>query len=165
MRSVAPKERLLPGSGARQRETPPRPPEERVTARPIVTDPDTGIPDLIRRLGEDSRRLVTNEVALAKMETKESLHRATRGVLWLALAFGAAVVTLVALTILLSTLLGRLNNGHMWFGALVTGALELGLGIWLVKKGLTSYAAPSYTLVETREALKDTAHWTASARH
>ena len=135
-----------------------------MTARPVVTDPDTGIPDLIRRLGEDSRRLVTNEVALAKLETKESLHRATRGVLWLALAFGAAVVTLVALTILLSTLLGRLNNGHMWFGALVTGALEIGLGVWMVKKGLTSYAAPSYTLVETREALKDTAAWTVSAR-
>lgn len=135
-----------------------------MTARPIVTDPDTGIPDLIRRLSEDSRRLVTNEVALAKLETKESLHRATRGVLWLALAFGAAVVMLVALTILLTTLLGRLNNGHMWFGALVTGALELGVGIWLVKKGLTSYAEPSYTLVETREALRDTAHWTASAR-
>ena len=135
-----------------------------MTARPIVTDPDTGIPDLIRRLSDDSKRLVTDEVQLAKLETKESLHRATRGVLWMALAFGAGVVMLVALTILLATLLGRLDNGHMWFGALVTGLVELGLGGWLIKRGLTRYKEPSYTLVETRESLKDTAHWGASAR-
>lgn len=135
-----------------------------MTARPIVTDPDAGIPDLIRRLSEDSKRLVSDEVQLAKLETKESLHRATRGVLWLTLAFGAAVVMFVALTILVATLLGRLDNGHMWFGALVTGLVELGLGGWLVKKGLTSYKAPSYTMAETRESLKDTALWGASAR-
>lgn len=135
-----------------------------MSARPIVTDPDTGIPDLIRRLSDDSKRLVTDEVQLAKLETKESLHRATRGMLWTALAFGAAVVMLVAVTILFATLLGRLNNDHMWFGALVIGLVELGLGAWLVKKGLTSFAAPSYTLAETRESLKDTAHWSASAR-
>jgi hypothetical protein len=79
------------------------------------------------------------------------------------LAFGAAVVMLVALTILVATLLGRLDNGHMWFGALVTGIVELGLGAWLVKRGLSSYKQPSYTLAETRESLKDTAHWSASA--
>lgn len=135
-----------------------------MTARPIVTDPDTGIPDLIRRLSEDSRRLVTDEVRLAKLETTDSLHRATRGVLWMVLAFGAGVVMLIALTILLATLLGRLDNGHMWFGALATGIVELGLGAWLVKKGITSYGTPSYTLAETRESLKDTAHWSAPAR-
>jgi uncharacterized membrane protein YqjE len=138
--------------------------EEFVTARPMVTDPDTGIPDLIRRLSDDSKRLVTDEVQLAKLETKESLHRATRGVVWMALAFGAAVVMLVALTILVATLVGRLNNGHMWLGALVAGLIELALGGWLVKKGLSAFASTSYTLAETRGALKDTASWSASAR-
>jgi uncharacterized membrane protein YqjE len=135
-----------------------------VTARPIVTDPDTGIPDLIRRLSDDSKRLVTDEVQLAKLETKDSLHRATRGVLWMALAFGAGVVMLVALTILIATLVGRFDNGHMWLGALVTGLVELALGGWLVKKGLAAFGSSSYTLAETRGALKDTAHWSSSAR-
>jgi hypothetical protein len=63
-----------------------------------------------------------------------------------------------------ATLIGRLDNGHMWLGALVTGIVELALGGWLVKRGLASYKAPSYSLVETRESLKDTAHWSASAR-
>ena len=133
-----------------------------MTARPLLADPDVGIPDLIRRLTNDSKRLVTDEVQLAKLEAKDSLHRATRGVLWMVLAFGAAVIMLVALTLLLTSLLGRLMDGHMWFGALVTGAVELALGAWLLKKGLSAYTEPSYTLEQTRASLAETAHWSTN---
>lgn len=133
-----------------------------MTARPILTDPDTGIPDLIRRLTDDSKRLVTDEVSLAKLEAKDSLHRATRGTLWMALAFGVSVVMLVALTVFGATLVGRLASGHMWVGALVIGLVELGLGAWLVKKGLGAYATPAYTLPETRHALTDSVGWVKS---
>jgi uncharacterized membrane protein YqjE len=129
-----------------------------------VTDPETGIPDLIRQLTSDSKRLVTDEVQLAKIEAKESLHRATRGALWLGLAFGVSIVMLVALTVFVATLIGRIANGHMWVGALVTGIVELALGGWFVKRGLTSYKKRSYTLEETRHTLADTAHWVGSAR-
>lgn len=136
-----------------------------MTARPIIaTDPETGIPDLIRRLSEDSRRLVSDEARLAKLEAADSIKRATKGVLWLALAFGATVVMLTSLTVFLSTLIGRLVNGHMWVGALVTGVVELGMGAWLVKRGLAVYAKPSYTLAETRGALRDTTARAADVR-
>lgn len=130
--------------------------------RPLLADPDVGIPDLIRRLTNDSKRLVTDEVQLAKIEAKESLHRASRGVLWLALAFGSAVVMLVAVTLLLSSLLGRLMAGHMWFGALVTGVIELAVGGWLLRKGLSAFAEPSYSLEQTRASLAETANWTTT---
>ena len=130
--------------------------------RPLLADPDTGIPDLIRRLTNDSKRLVTDEVQLAKIEAKDSLHRATRGVLWLALAFGAGVVMLVAVTLLLTSLLGRLMSGHMWFGALVTGVIELAVGAWLLRKGLSAFAEPSYSLEQTRASLAETANWTTT---
>jgi len=133
-----------------------------VTARPLLADPDVGIPDLIRRLTNDSKRLVTDEVQPAKLEAKDSLHRATRGVLWMVLAFGAAVIMLVALTLLLTSLLGRLMDGHMWFGAIVTGVIELALGAWLLKKGLSAYTEPSYTLEQTRASLAETAHWSTN---
>jgi uncharacterized membrane protein YqjE len=142
-----------------------------VTARPLIAetpehpllaDPDVGIPDLIRRLTSDSKRLVTDEVQLAKIEAKESLHRASRGVLWLALAFGSAVVMLVAVTLLLTSLLGRLMAGHMWFGALVTGVIELAVGGWLLRKGLSAFAEPSYSLEQTRASLAETANWTTT---
>jgi uncharacterized membrane protein YqjE len=135
-----------------------------VTARPIVTDPDTGIPDLIRRLTDDSKRLVTDEVQLAKLEAKESLHQAARGELWLGLAFGVSIIALVALTVFVATLIGRVANDHMWIGALVTGVVELALGFWLLKRGLSTYAAPSYTLAETRGSLADTTHWVAAPK-
>ena len=133
-----------------------------MTARPISHDPETGIPDLIHRLTDDSKRLVTDEVRLAKIEAKDSLHRATKGVLWMALAFGVSVVMLVALTIFLATLIGRLANGHMWVGALVTGFVELGVGGYLIKRGFTTIAEPSYSLEQSRLALADTAHWATS---
>ena len=136
-----------------------------MTARPnVVIDPDTGIPDLIRRLTDDSKRLVTDEVQLAKLEAKDSLHRAARGGLWLGLAFGVSIIMLVALTVFIATLIGRIANDHMWIGALVTGVIELGLGFWLLKKGLSTYTKPSYTLEETRSSLADTKHWAATAK-
>ena len=135
-----------------------------MTARPIVTDPDTGIPDLIRRLTDDSKRLVTDEVQLAKLEAKESLHRASRGAIWLGVAFGVAVIMLVALTVFVATLIGRIANGHMWVGALVTGVIELGLGLWMLKHGLATYTKPSYTLEQTRSSLADTKHWATAPK-
>lgn len=129
----------------------------------MMTDPDAGIPDLIRRLTDDSKRLMRDEVQLAKMETKESLSRATRGALWMGLAFGAGVVMLVALTLFLATLIGRLANGHMWIGALVVGIAELVTGFLLLKRGLKAYTEPSYTLEQSRHALRDTASWASSS--
>ncbi len=135
-----------------------------MTARPIIIDPDTGIPDLIRRLADDSKRLVTNEVQLAKLEGKDSLHRGVKGMVWLAVAFGVAVVMLVALTVFLSTLIGRLASGHMWVGAVITGLVELALGAWLVKKSFSVFAKPSYTLEQTRHSLDDTRNWVTPPR-
>ena len=136
-----------------------------MTARPKpVIDPETGIPDLIRSLTDDSKRLVSDEVRLAKLEAKDSLHHAARGGIWLALALGVTIVMVVALTVFLVTLIGRLGNGHMWIGAMITGILELAVGGWLLKRGLSSYAEPSYTLAETRGALTDTAHWANGVR-
>ena len=129
---------------------------------PTASDP--GIPDLIRRLSDDSKRLVIDEVNLAKIEAKGSLSRATRSVMWLALAFGVSIVMLVALTIFVTTLIGRAVNGHMWVGAIVTGLIELGLGVYLIKRAIKTITEPSYTLEASRLALADTANWASSTR-
>jgi len=135
-----------------------------MAAAPVRSDPDLGIPDLIRRLTQDSKRLVADEVRLAKIDATDSMHRAARGVMWMALAFGVGVVVFVALTLFMATLIGRLASGHMWVGALVVGALEIGVGVWLVKRGISAMVAPSYSLEESRNALADTANWMTSGR-
>jgi dipeptide/tripeptide permease len=85
-------------------------------------------------------------------------------VLWMALAFGVGVVMFVAVTLFLVTLIGRAANGHMWIGALVTGLLQIGVGAWLVKRGISAMIAPSYSLEDSRNALADTANWVTSGR-
>jgi len=131
--------------------------------RPPI-DPEVGIPDLIRRLTDDSKRLATDEVRLAKLELGENIRTGARGTLWLSLAFGVGVVAMTAATIGLAAIIGRLVAGHMWVGALVTGALELGIAFVLVKRGIGEFKKPSYTMAETRESLKDTQAWVAAQR-
>ena len=133
------------------------------TQKPTI-DPDAGIPDLIRRLTDDSKRLVSDEVRLAKLELTENVHAGARGALWLAVAFGIGVVGLVGTTIFLATLIGSLANGNMWVGAIVTGVIELGIAAVLIRKGLGAFTRPSYTLEETRESLKDTTTWVTHPR-
>jgi hypothetical protein len=131
---------------------------------PVRIEPDVGIPDLIRRLTDDSKRLASDEVQLAKLELSESIHSVSRGTLWLAVAFGAGVVGAAALTVFLATVLGRLFGMNYWAGAIVTGLLELGVAYLLVMRGLKAFSKPSYTLEATRESLKDTTAWVAAQR-
>lgn len=122
-------------------------------ATPMRFDPDAGIPDLVRRLTDDGKRLVSDEIRLAKIETKENVKRAGRGGIRMGLAFGIGVVALVALTLVLVTLIGRLANGHMWVGAIATGVVELVVAVVLIKKGIGAFGEPSYTFEETRAGL------------
>src|SRR4051812_25289199 len=97
----------------------------------MPVDPEVGIPDLVHRLSDDSKRLMTDEVRLVKLEAKESVVTAGKGAMWLGVAFGIGVVAMVAFTLFLITLIGRLVSGHMWLGAIVTGVIELTLAILL----------------------------------
>jgi hypothetical protein len=101
----------------------------------MPVDSEAGIPDLVRRLADDSKRLVADEVRLAKLELRENLHRGGHGVVLLGVAFALTVVAIVMVTLFAATLIGRFAAGHMWIGALVIGVVELGLGAWLVKHG------------------------------
>jgi hypothetical protein len=119
----------------------------------MPVDPDAGIPDLVRRLSDDSKRLLRDEARLAKLEVTENARRAGKGTMWLAVAFGVGVVAAVMLTLLAVTLIGRVSGGHMWIGALVTGIVEAAIGVVLLKKGMREFGEPSYSLEQTRETL------------
>jgi hypothetical protein len=135
-----------------------------LAAHAVHIDPDTKITELVGQLASDSKRLVRDEVLLGKLEIKESIRTGARGVLWLSVAFGVAVIALVALTIALVSLIGRLADGHYWVGALVTGIIEVALGALLLVRGVGRFGEPSYTLGESREELRETAAWVARER-
>ena len=135
-----------------------------MASRPAVPiDPDAGIPDLIRRLVDDSRRLAQDEVRLAKIELRENVHSATRGGIWLGIAFGAGIVAVVGLTVLLASLLGGLL-GNLWAGTLVTAVLWLGSAFLLVTRGLKQIKEQEFTLPETRREAKETVNLLKTAR-
>jgi hypothetical protein len=123
-------------------------------AQRIPIDPDKGLDDLVRQLGDDSKRLLGDEVRLAKLETAESLHQAGKGAMWLGVAFGIGVVMLVAFTLFFASLFGRVANGHYWVGAMLTAALEIAAGLWLVQRGVRAFKQAPYSLPDTRAGLK-----------
>jgi putative superfamily III holin-X len=119
----------------------------------IPIDPDVGIPDLVRRLGDDSKRLLSDEVRLAKLETHDSVRTGGKGAMWLAIALGVGVIAMAAFTLFVATLIGRVVSGHMWLGAIVAAVIDLAAGVVFVKKGLAAFREPSYSLAETRSTL------------
>jgi hypothetical protein len=114
--------------------------------------PEITIPDLVRQLGGDSKQLLTDEVRLAKLEMHEAAHEAGAAAVVLAVAFGAGVIAVVALTLLIATLIGRFVSGHMWLGAIVAAVLDVAVGAVLIKRGLVAFAEPSRALDELRSA-------------
>ena len=133
-------------------------------AQRMPVDPDAGIPDLIHRLSDDSKRLMSDEVRLAKLELKENLKRGGKGTMLLGIAFGIGVLAMVMMTLFLVTLIGRLAAGHMWVGALTTGVVELAIAGVLVKRGLGAFAEPSYTMEQTRQSISETKSWVKAPR-
>ena len=123
-----------------------------------------GIPDLLRRLADDSKRLANDEVRLAKLELRENVRTSARGSLRLAIAFGAGTIAMMALTIALAALLGRVIGRNYWLGAMIVGLLELVAAAVLIKRGVKSFASADYTLAETRASLQDTKTWVAAKR-
>ena len=123
-------------------------------AQRVPLDFDPGFAPLIKQLTDDSKRLLGDEVRLAKLETIENFHRAAKGTLWMGAALGVSIVALVAATLLLATLIGRVANGNYWVGALVTAVVELIAGYWLLTKGLKQYKQAPYSLPETRDGIR-----------
>ena len=135
-----------------------------MATRRMQVEPDSSIGDLVRRLTDDSKRLVGDEVRLAKLEMAENVKTGAKGAMWMGVAFGVAVIAMVALTITIVAAIGRAVNGHMWVGAVVTGVLELGVGAWLIKRGLGTFGSASYTLGESRKEIQNTRAWLARER-
>ena len=124
-------------------------------AQRMPVDPDAGIPDLIYRLRDDSKRLMSDELQLAKLEMRENVERAGNGALWIGVAFGAGGIAKKTTTQKLATLNNRLASGHMWVGAIVTGIVEIALAVFLVKKGRAAFSQPSYSFEQTRASLTE----------
>jgi hypothetical protein len=130
----------------------------------VQIEPDVGIPDLLGRLGDDSKRLIGDKARLARLEMRESVRIGMRGMLWLALGFGIGVIGLVALTVLLTVVIGNDLLGKAWAGALIAGGIELIIGGALILVGSRILKRTDYTLDESRQEVRETAAWISRER-
>jgi uncharacterized membrane protein YqjE len=118
----------------------------------VPTDPNAGIPDLVKSLASDSKRLLRDEADLAKIELHESVHQGGRAAMWLVVSFGVAVIAIVAFTLFVATLIGRVVDGHMWLGAIVAAVIDLAIGRILLTRSKAAFAEPAAAVSETRAA-------------
>lgn len=113
---------------------------------------------LLRELAADGRRLVRDEIGLAKMELRQSARTfAADGAIVGAGAFVGAL-GVVCLTAGLVIGLGLLV-GSYWASALIIGALLLVAGLLMVVKGLEAVRSTSIKPERTIETLKEDAEW------
>lgn len=122
----------------------------------VRIEPEPTIGALVNRLTDDSKRLITSEVRLARLELGESMHDAVHGGILLALGFGIGTLALVALSVLLTVVIGSLLLGEAWAGALITGAVELIVGALLLWAGTRTMKRADFTLGESRAELRAT---------
>jgi uncharacterized membrane protein YqjE len=127
-----------------------------VATQGIRIEPDLTIGDLVGRLTDDSKRLANNEVRLARLEMGESIHHAVKGGIRLALAFGIAILALVAASVLLTAVIGTLIIGKTWAGALIAGGVEMIAGALILWAGMRQMKKADFTLGESRAELKTT---------
>ena len=103
---------------------------------------------LLRDLADDVTRLIRDELALARSEASDNVHRMGAAVISIA---AGAVLGVAALVVLLQAVVMGLSN-HMpdWMAAVITGGVVALVGLILVHKGQKDLSASS--LAPTRTA-------------
>ena len=124
---------------------------------------DASIGQLLRQLMHEGAALVTNEVALAKSEARDTMEQTRKGAMAVSagglVAFSGFVILLLAAVYGLSTVMAP------WAAALVVGAVVTAIGAVMVSAGKRKFSAealrPHHTmnsLHKDREAIRRKSH-------
>ena len=109
------------------------------------------------------------EVALARAELSENVHDMGRHLRSAAIGGAIAAVGALVLVAFLVALLGDLIADLYWLAALIVGVLLVGLGGWLIARGLRQFREDSLKPETTVQTWKETREWarvqTAEFRH
>ena len=137
----------------------------------VAAEERKSLPTLLRELVDDGRRLLRDELRLARAETRENLQSAARSLtaVGIGIALGlAAVLALAAalnqgLTVLLAEAVGP--EVAVWLSPLVL-AVVFGLVAWaLVRKGLAGLSPRQLVPDQTLQTLREEKEWLRRASH
>ncbi|HVM11374.1 MAG TPA: phage holin family protein, partial [Actinomycetota bacterium] len=115
------------------------------------------IGDLIRGIAEDASTLVRKELDLAKQEVTEGIKGRAIGLGMLA---GAAILGIIALTFVGSTIAYALDNVMpAWLSRLIVTLLYLGGAAGVAVAGTKAMKRGSLTAETARETMKEDVRW------
>jgi uncharacterized membrane protein YqjE len=120
---------------------------------------DASMRDLLRQLADDGADLVRGEIALAKLEMKETARSFALDAVKLAAALALAWVGGLALTAFLIIGLGNLMGGAYWASALIVGVVLLAIGGLMAQRGIAGLQGNSIKPDATVESLQEDKRW------
>lgn len=136
-------------------------------ARGLRSDPDHQLPPvsggrgvigLLRQLADDTRTLVQQEIALAKMEATHTVKRVVVDGAWIGAGVAIIAVGGLCLVLALALGLGALLDSY-WLGTLITAVLLFLVGGLFAWKGMRDLRKGGFAPTETMDSLQDDRDW------
>lgn len=112
---------------------------------------------LFSELNRELQRLIQDEFTLLKSEMSNKVSRGLKDVSFLAI--GAMVLYTGVLTVVASAVFLLALAVPLWISALVIGAIVLGIGYFLVQRGMKDLRKTDFTPRQTISSLKGDKEW------
>ena len=130
-----------------------------------MANPELGhgetIRGLIRGILTDFRTLIHEEIALARIEIRESAGRAKAAAISFGMAAGALLFAGTFLLIALATAIADLLDWPIWAGFLAVAVLLSAAGLITLSSGRTQLNKVHAVPPETMSTLKENSEWIA----
>ncbi|HEX8228460.1 MAG TPA: phage holin family protein [Chloroflexia bacterium] len=123
-----------------------------------VNQDDRSLGELFADLAKESSVLVRQEVALAKAEMTQKAGQVGKDIGFLAVGGLVLYAGLLAIIAAIIIVLGTIGV-PWWLAALVVGVLVVGVGYFLVQRGLQALKTENLAPKQTIETLKEDAEW------
>jgi uncharacterized membrane protein YqjE len=120
---------------------------------------DASLGELLRRLSTDTGNLVSQEVALAKAELKDSVANVAKGAVKMGVAHTFALVGMMALTAFLIIGIGGVVGGHYAATALGVAIVELVVAAIAGKSAMASMKPQEIKPEATMATLREDKQW------
>jgi len=120
---------------------------------------DTSLGELLKRLSTDTGNLVSQEVALAKAELKDSVASVTKGATKMAVAYMFGLVGMIALTAFAIIGIGNLTGGNYAASAFGVAVVELIVAAIAGKSAMGSMTSQDIKPEATIETLREDKQW------
>lgn len=112
---------------------------------------------LVSDLTIEMQRLVHDEIVLFKSEMSHKMRRGMKAVSFL--AGGALVLYAGLLAVIAAGVFALATAIPLWLSALIVGVIVLGIGYFLVRRGIADLKQTDFTPRQTMSTLKGDKEW------